>query len=62
MSLRRNIGAYLFDRLREPTTWRGLALLLTSFGVTLSPEQSDAILSAGLAIVGAIATLVPERS
>jgi hypothetical protein len=52
--------SYLLARIKEPTTWRGLVLVLTSLGVGVSPEQSDAIVSAGLAIAGLIGTLAPE--
>lgn len=51
---------YLTARLKEPTTWRGIALLLTSLGVGLSPEQSDAIVAFGLAISGLIGVFTPN--
>lgn len=54
------ITGYLLERLKEPTTWRGLVLVLTSVGVTLSPEQSNAIVAFGIALAGAIGVLAPE--
>lgn len=51
--------SYLLDRAREASTWRGVVLLLTSFGVALSPEQGEAIIAAGIAIAGAIGALLP---
>lgn len=51
---------YLLARLKEPTTWRGLTLLATSLGVTISPEQSAGLISVGLAIAGAIGAFVPD--
>lgn len=45
---------FILDRLRENSTWRGLVLLATSLGVTISPEAGEAIVALGLAIVGAI--------
>lgn len=56
------MAAYLIARLKEPTTWRGLVLLVTSLGLGLSPEQSEAIVSAGLAIAGLIGALAPDQS
>lgn len=56
----KRITAYLRARSKEPTTWRGLVFLLTSLGVALSPEQSAAIVSTGLAIAGGIGALVPD--
>jgi hypothetical protein len=45
---------YILDRLAESSTWRGITLIATAAGIVLSPEQSAAICSAGLALVGAI--------
>lgn len=45
---------WIIDRLKENSTWRGLVALLTAFGVTLSPEQTNAIVAAGLAVIGLI--------
>lgn len=56
------LAAYLIARLKEPSAWRGLVLLLTSLGASLSAEQWDAIVSAGLAIAGAIGVFVPGES
>jgi hypothetical protein len=51
---------FLIRRLHEPSTWRGLVLLLTAFGVGLSPEQKEVIIGLGLAIVGALGAFVPD--
>lgn len=51
---------FLIDRLREPSTWRGLVLLLTALGLTLSPEAQEAIIAAGLALAGALGVLLPD--
>lgn len=45
---------YILNRLNENSTWRGIVLLLTALGVTLSPDQTDKIVAAGLGVVGAI--------
>lgn len=45
---------YLLDRLKEPSTWRGLTILATVFGVHISPEQVDAIATVGGCLIGAI--------
>jgi len=52
---------YIIDRLKEASTWRGLAALVTAFGVTLSPELSDAIVAAGLGVIGLIAVLFKDK-
>lgn len=46
--------AYIKARLGEASTWRGLTALLTALGVTLSPEQTNAVVSVGLAVMGAL--------
>ena len=48
---------YLLERLTENSTWRGLVMLTTAFGVQLDPSQANAIIAAGLAIVGLINVL-----
>jgi hypothetical protein len=46
--------SYLIERLSENSTWRGLVMLLTAVGVQVDPTQANAIIAAGLAIVGLI--------
>lgn len=41
-------------RLKEPSTWRGIIMVLTSLGVTISPENIEIIVSAGTAAAGVI--------
>jgi len=45
---------FILERLSENSTWRGLVMLLTAVGVQFDPSQANAIISAGLAIVGLI--------
>ncbi len=52
---------WLLERLREQNTWRGLILLATAFGVKLDPDQSEAIIAGGLAIVGLINVFSKEK-
>jgi len=52
---------YLLERMREPSTWRGLTLLLTALGIPLAPGLSDAIVAAGLGVAGLIGALAPDR-
>lgn len=53
---------YIIERLKEASTWRGVILILTSFGLQISPEQSAAIISVGLGIAGAIGALMPNKA
>jgi hypothetical protein len=52
---------YLFARLSEPSTWRGLIALATAFGVALAPEQIEAVIAGGLALIGIIGAFFPDK-
>lgn len=45
---------YILDRLKEPSSWRGLVLITTAFGVSVSPELMDSIIAAGTGLAGVI--------
>lgn len=51
---------YILARLHEASTWRGVTAGLTAVGIVLSPEQRDAIIVAGLAIMGVIGAFFPD--
>lgn len=51
---------YILDRAKEPSTWRGLVLLLTALGVPMAPAMTDAIVSAGLGLAGLIGVLTAD--
>ena len=52
---------YILERAKEPSTWRGLVLLLTAVGVPLAPEVANAIVSAGLAFAGLIGVFAADK-
>ena len=54
--------AYLLARLKEASTWRGIVLLLTAFGVQVAPEVQDAAISVGIAVAGAVGVLFPDST
>ena len=45
---------YFIDRAKEPSTWRGLAVMLGAFGVYANP---DAIQQVGVAVAGIISAI-----
>ena len=53
---------YIVNRLKEPSTWRGLTILLTLAGVNVSPEQTTAIIAFGAAIVAFIGVFFPDKT
>ena len=52
---------YLIARLKEPSTYRGLLICLTSFGIIISPEQLEAITIIGLFLVGVLEATTPDK-
>ena len=46
--------SYVLDRSQEPTTWRGLAVLLGMFGVGFNP---DAIMQIGVLVGAAVSAI-----
>jgi hypothetical protein len=53
---------YLLGRMKEPSTWRGLILVVTSFGIKLSPDQIEAITFTGLLLAGFLGAALPDSS
>lgn len=52
---------YIIARAKEPSTWRGLFLLLTAIGVPVAPEMANAIITIGLALAGAVGVASPDK-
>jgi hypothetical protein len=44
----------IMNRIKQESTWRGIILIFTAFGVQIAPELQEAIITVGLALVGAI--------
>ena len=38
---------YIQNRLKEPSTWRAITVVLTLIGIQLQPEQVEAIIKVG---------------
>jgi hypothetical protein len=51
--------AYVLARLKEPSTWRGVVMMLTALGVPIAPGMADAIIAVGLALAGLIGAVTP---
>ena len=47
--------------LQQPSTYRGLALLLSVAGITIAPGSAEAIGAAVVAIIGIVETVRDER-
>ena len=45
---------YLLERLKEPSTWRGLILLATALGVPIAPDAAEYVIAIGIAGAGLV--------
>lgn len=52
---------WIIARLQEPTTWGGIASLLTLVGVTVSPDLQEEIIAVGLSIGGLLMVFLREK-
>ena len=43
--------AYILNRLKEASTWRGIILVATAAGAHWSPESQEAIITVGVGLV-----------
>lgn len=59
--LTRNLLGYLFDRLDEPSTYRGLVLFLTSIGIVIDPNHLELLASIGLGLSGGIGMVTKDK-
>jgi hypothetical protein len=55
------IKIFVLNRLREPSTWRGIVMVVTVFGVNLTPEEALAVASVGASIVAAIGIFTADK-
>jgi hypothetical protein len=51
---------FILERGKEASTWRGLVAIITAAGITLDPSQTEAIVAAGLAVIGIIGAFFPD--
>ena len=51
----------ILDRLKEPSTYRGLAVIAGTAGIILSPELATAIGAAVAAVIGLIEVVRSEK-
>lgn len=52
---------YILDRLKEPSSWRGLVMFATAFGVSVNPELMDSIIAAGTGLAGVIGFVFKDK-
>jgi hypothetical protein len=52
---------YILERLSEPSTWRGLALIAAAAGLKINPELENSIIAVGMASSGLIGALAKDK-
>lgn len=53
---------YLIERLKEPSTWRGLIMIATGVaGANWSPESQETIVYVGVSLAGIVGAILPDR-
>jgi uncharacterized transporter YbjL len=53
--------AYILERAKEPSTWRGLILFLTAIGVPVAPALAESIITVGLGLAGLIGVVTADK-
>lgn len=51
---------YILDRAREPSSYAGIATMLTSAGIGYSADAFNAVVAVAVAVAGLLAVLLPE--
>lgn len=55
------IVAYIADRLKEPSTWAAISVLLVAFKVLPNdPSITTSVTTVGVAVAGVLAAIFPE--
>lgn len=52
---------WVVERLKEPSTYAGLAIVARSLHLQFTQPQQSAIVTAGIAFAGLLAVLIPEK-
>ena len=52
---------YLINRLKEPSTWRGIILVVAGvFGYQMPAETQAAVIAGGIALAAVIGAVMPD--
>lgn len=53
-------AAGIINRMREPSTWAGFAIIAGLFGAPVAPDAMQDMIQAGTGIAAALAVFLPE--
>jgi hypothetical protein len=52
---------YLINRLKEPSTWRGIILVIAGvFGYQMPPGIQETVIASGVALAGVVGAVMPD--
>jgi hypothetical protein len=52
---------YLINRLKEPSTWRGIILVIAGvFGYQMPPGIQETVIAGGVALAGVVGAVMPD--
>ncbi|NGZ05232.1 MAG: hypothetical protein G8237_02640 [Magnetococcales bacterium] len=49
-------------RFQEPSTWRGLVMLATAFGISMAPETMNNVVAIGTGLSGLIGVMTRDTT
>ncbi len=52
---------FILDRSKEPSSWRGLSLFLTAFGIYVEPALYAQITTVGMGVAGLIGMVTKDK-
>jgi hypothetical protein len=53
--------ALLLQRMQEPSTWRGLVMIVTSLGIAINPALIAPLIAAGTGIAGLVGVFAADK-
>lgn len=57
----KNLFKLIVNQLRQPSTWRGIVMAMTSIGIAVRPELMEQIVIAGTGVAGVIGIFVADK-
>ena len=52
---------WILERLKEPSTWRGIILFATACGVPVAPALGDQIITVGIGLAGLVGIVTKDK-
>jgi hypothetical protein len=56
-----NIAAFVLNKLKEPSTWHGINIIVAAVGYNVAPEMWQGVANTGVAVAGLIEVIRKEK-